>query len=526
MNALRTILFLFVGFVPLTVLGEGSALVHAGSVWKYHDRGLNLGTLWVSPNYDDSQWASGRAQLGYGEGDEATVVNSGPVGAHYITTYFRHTFVVTNASVYTNLTLRLLRDDGAVVYLNGLEFVRVGIAPGPVNYQTLASSAAIEGSLFVTPFLNPGILLEGVNVLAVEIHQASVSSTDISFDLELVNDEPLAMASFVDLPPNAVFASPTKLSLSAKAATPGGVTSLKFYVNNSEIDQRSMFSRLYATFNRDFTTPSNYSLAVAAFDSRGFSKTSVVEVVVEPPPAQTTTLVGTGATWRFLDDGSELGTEWRVAGYDDQTWNAGPAALGYGKAGLATIVRSNRLDGSRITTTWLRRTWAHPDGGATFRKLALRVLGDDGTKVYLNGREVFRNNLPSDPVGTSTPALEVTDPVAFTSGALIDPSLLFTGTNLLAAEVHQAPGGPADLIFDLELVGLSDPRLSIQLAADDSVLLSWPYPSMGYGLSSTPGFAPAEWSDVTNSPVHVGNNFQVTVPKSARSRFFRLFKAN
>jgi hypothetical protein len=109
---------------------------------------------------------------------------------------------VTNASAYTNLTLRLLRDDGAVVYLNGLELVRVGISSGPVNYQTLAVNAAAEGSLFVTPFLNPAILVEGVNVLAVEIHQVSASSTDISFDLELVNDEPLALTSFVDLATN------------------------------------------------------------------------------------------------------------------------------------------------------------------------------------------------------------------------------------------------------------------------------------------------------------------------------------
>src|SRR5262245_26836936 len=115
MKILRTILLLFLGFAPLTAFGEASTLVHAGSVWKYHDQGMNLGTLWVSPNYTDSEWRSGPAQLGYGEGDEATVVNSGPAGAHYITTYFRHAFVVTNASPYTNLILRLLRDDGAVV---------------------------------------------------------------------------------------------------------------------------------------------------------------------------------------------------------------------------------------------------------------------------------------------------------------------------------------------------------------------------------------------------------------------------
>jgi hypothetical protein len=67
------------------------------------------------------------AQLGYGDQDEVTVVPffTDVSGRKNITTCFRHAFVVTNVAAFSNLTLRVLRDDGAVVYLNGRLFYRL-----------------------------------------------------------------------------------------------------------------------------------------------------------------------------------------------------------------------------------------------------------------------------------------------------------------------------------------------------------------------------------------------------------------
>src|SRR5437763_11120974 len=71
------------------------SLVSTGSVWKYLDNGSDQGTGWTAKDFDDSGWASGRAQLGYGDGDEATVVSFGPdANNKYITTYFRMHFNV------------------------------------------------------------------------------------------------------------------------------------------------------------------------------------------------------------------------------------------------------------------------------------------------------------------------------------------------------------------------------------------------------------------------------------------------
>jgi len=51
-------------------------LLPAGSTWKYLDNGSDQGTAWQAPDFNDSAWASGPAQLGYGDGDEATVINA------------------------------------------------------------------------------------------------------------------------------------------------------------------------------------------------------------------------------------------------------------------------------------------------------------------------------------------------------------------------------------------------------------------------------------------------------------------
>jgi hypothetical protein len=195
--------------LPNTATGapaETEALVITGAIWKYNDKGLNLGTpadgaAWFGHvDYDDGPWAQGASQLGYGDGDESptgTVGYGGNSGNKYVTTYFRHEFTITDASRYTTLTLRFLRDDGGVVYLNGEEAFRSNMPDGEITYLTRASSGLgnPEESTFYEYPVNPARLLNGRNVLAVEIHQYSgkepdgtylpVSSSDISFDLIL-----------------------------------------------------------------------------------------------------------------------------------------------------------------------------------------------------------------------------------------------------------------------------------------------------------------------------------------------------
>lgn len=165
-------------------------LVHPTSTWKYLDDGSDQGTAWRATDFDDSAWPSGRAQLGYGEGDELTGISSGPDPKNqYITTYLRHTFQVQDPQAFSGLDLSLLRDDGAIVYLNGVEVIRSNMPPGPVTFTTPAVSEIIfqdQNNYF--PWSINVCLLNAApldNVLAVEVHQASATDGDMSFDLFL-----------------------------------------------------------------------------------------------------------------------------------------------------------------------------------------------------------------------------------------------------------------------------------------------------------------------------------------------------
>lgn len=165
-----------------------TSIVPRGASWKYLDNGTNAGTAWRALAFNDAGWKTGNAQLGYGDGDETTVVNSGPSGNKFITTYFRHVFNVANPAQFTNLGLQLLRDDGAVVYLNGTEVYRTNMPSGAISFTTLASSATAdlhEFSYYGT-FLPASLLVPGNNILAIEIHQDSPTSSDISMECQLL----------------------------------------------------------------------------------------------------------------------------------------------------------------------------------------------------------------------------------------------------------------------------------------------------------------------------------------------------
>ena len=133
----------------------------------------------------DATWSSGPARLGYGGDSEVTLVSYGPSSsAKYITTYFRRAFEVADASLFRGFKIRLVRDDGAVVYLNGLEVFRSNLPAGAVNSSTLAPVALGGGDEFIAVETNlpPTGLRNGTNVIAVEVHQQSGGSSDLGFD--------------------------------------------------------------------------------------------------------------------------------------------------------------------------------------------------------------------------------------------------------------------------------------------------------------------------------------------------------
>ncbi len=176
-----------------------TVIIPNGSTWKYLDDGSNQGQFWYVPDMiDASGWSSGVAELGYGDAaqnnrPERTVLSYGPdINAKYPTTYFLKTFSVADPGTFGGLTLRVLRDDGAIVYINGTEVFRTGITVDPVDFSTYTPPAvADDGTIFQVTEIAASVLRPGPNnLVAVEIHQDAGTSTDISFDLMLWGHAP------------------------------------------------------------------------------------------------------------------------------------------------------------------------------------------------------------------------------------------------------------------------------------------------------------------------------------------------
>ncbi len=170
-------------------VATSETLIPKQSEWKYLDDGSNQQTAWQQLDFNDASWAVGQAELGYGDGDENTIVSFGNnANNKFPTTYFRKTVELENVTQYTGqLTINLLRDDAAAVYLNGKELLRSNLPEGNIAFDTYAVDFVADAAetSFVSFFIPNGQLVEGKNVLAVEVHQSDSSSSDISFDLEL-----------------------------------------------------------------------------------------------------------------------------------------------------------------------------------------------------------------------------------------------------------------------------------------------------------------------------------------------------
>ncbi|MFN8019667.1 MAG: hypothetical protein U0P45_16320 [Acidimicrobiales bacterium] len=167
--------------LPALAVPASPITVRGGASWRYQDGTAPVPAGWQQPGFDDRAWPSGRAQLGYGDGDEATVLPTGALGSKPITSYYRTTFDATELPA--TLTLRLVADDGAVVYVNGVEVVRDNMPSGTITSSTRAASgrSGTAENQVRTFALAPSAVVVGTNTIAVEVHQDAPSSSDLSF---------------------------------------------------------------------------------------------------------------------------------------------------------------------------------------------------------------------------------------------------------------------------------------------------------------------------------------------------------
>lgn len=163
-----------------------TSVIARGSDWRYWDKGGDLGTSWRGV-HDDAAWAAGAGPLGYGEPYLETTVGYGPSSSSkYITTYFRRTFTIDDPDAVDELIAEMMYDDGFVVYLNEVEIQRAAMPTGTITASTRSSGHDAAGRYESFDWSgHTGFLFAGENVIAVEVHQMSPSSSDLVFDLAL-----------------------------------------------------------------------------------------------------------------------------------------------------------------------------------------------------------------------------------------------------------------------------------------------------------------------------------------------------
>jgi Common central domain of tyrosinase/Bacterial Ig domain len=258
-------------------------LVKSGDQWRYWDNGKNPGRAWTSLDYDDSEWKRGAGPLGSGN-RPATTVDTGPADRRTTTTYFRRTFDVADPGFFRNAMLRLMRADGAVVYLNGKEVYRANLPAGAVSTDTKATRklAGLERDVFFPVKIDPAKLRQGKNIIAAEIHANSPKSNDIRFDLELFAND--AGAGF---PPDIAFAAPRNAAVFQTGETvpvrlealsgDGKIKSVSLYADGELVGTAEQAP--YA-FNWRVGSNGPHRLRAVAVDSRKNQSTSFQTVTV------------------------------------------------------------------------------------------------------------------------------------------------------------------------------------------------------------------------------------------------------
>lgn len=190
-EAIRRKLFLLALVVMAMIIscisfGAEGVILERTAEWSYSDRG-EVSPNWKNVDFDDSSWKKGKSPLGYGDDVSETDINI-PIGTvvgfgkdddKYITTYFRKKIKIENTDNLNDVEVFIHVDDGAVVYINGVEAFRKGITDGEVKYSTTGKFKPKEESFKIAG----NLFKKGENIIAAEVHQDGPNSSDLWFEL-------------------------------------------------------------------------------------------------------------------------------------------------------------------------------------------------------------------------------------------------------------------------------------------------------------------------------------------------------
>lgn len=185
----RAGVFLAAAFLPalpsllLAQQPQAKILIAKTAEWKYFEGIDQPPDEWTTLNFDDGKWLAGPSPFSYGETAITTGTDMVSMMNTFLTLYLRKTFTIEDPKLLSRLALLVQYDDGFVAYVNGVEIGRASMPAGPVNKDTVGLDHEYTASSFSQNVNAAGLaaLVAGTNVLAVEVHNVSLNSSDMVF---------------------------------------------------------------------------------------------------------------------------------------------------------------------------------------------------------------------------------------------------------------------------------------------------------------------------------------------------------
>ncbi|MGH1489972.1 MAG: Ig-like domain-containing protein [Acidimicrobiales bacterium] len=439
-------------------------VINDGETWSYLDTGADPGATWIDASFDDAGWASNVGQFGYGDGDEATIINFGPDPDNkFATTYFRKTVTLADTHQLEAATAQLTYDDGAAIYINGTRVLATPNLPAGFGNGTWANANA-EETIPVT--IDPTLFVDGANIIAVEIHQAWRKSNDISFDLALTvdrNNDPKPPTVADD---TATTDEGVAIGGNVAANDDAGLTYSTAAVLDPAVGTFTLNTDGTWTLNPAADYFGTFTIAHTACDAAAVCSNASLAIEVISSIWQDQT-INDGDTWSYLDTGIYPGADWNTSSFDDgvdgANWATGAGQFGYGDGDETTVLSYGPDADNRYATNYFRKSFTVADIHQVIAAEAALTY-DDGAAIYVNGTLAHvTSNLPAG-FGNGTWATANREE---TINVTIDPALFIEGENLIAVEIHQAWRKSNDTSFDLALTLSRDDLAKPPTVADD-----------------------------------------------------------
>jgi len=433
------------------LLLEGVA-IEIGDEWLYRKGTSAAPSDWMTAGFDDTSWLPGNTGLGYGDGDDETILADMP--GNYTTVYTRKALNYDGSFNINSLMLEIGYDDGFVAYINGQEVARDNMPAGQPSFDTQAITAIepTTGFYDLSGFIS--LIGNGDNVLAIEVHNASITSSDLSFLPRLTVNMGESQPPVVTITNGSgtyVMGDTVTLTGTATDAEDGTITG--YLAWSSSIDGSIAGSG--GTVSTNTLSLGTHTITASVTDSHGDSDSDTTSITISltPPPPQPPVVTITNGSGTYIAGDTVVLTGTATDAEDgtitgNLSWNSsidGPIPGSGGSVSTSTLSLGTHTITASVTDT---------DGNSDSDTISVTVDAPvnnpplvaitGGVGTYIQGDTVTLTGTATDVEdGTITGSLAWSSSIDGSipgSGGTVSTNTLSIGTHTITASVIDSDG--------------------------------------------------------------------------------------